>query len=308
MKDSSLNAYNDFHDLFEGTSEAEGQSDSSHLPRECLLVVDSGYSSTTITPCFQGRPIHRAVRRLDFGGKHLTNLLKETVSIRYQDLSQETKIVNDMKEDMSFVSLDFKNDLEKTWKGNKKSQSNDTSGEPNQDLRIEYVLPDGLNVHRGFSRPFDPSAEAVKRRKLAAAHGDEAVMILGNERFSIPEIVFNPADIGSKQPGLAECIIQSLSKLPPLIQATMVANTVVVGGNANIPGFAERLESELRARIRAEWLVRVRKMNNPTTSTWLGGARLATNHRDDLERYAVTKEQYLEYGSAWTARRFVGRI
>lgn len=212
-----------------------------------------------------------------------------------------------MKEDVSFVSLDLKSDLEKTWKGSSKSAAGTGPGEASPDLRIEYVLPDGLNVNRGFSRPFDPSVEAAKRRKAAAAHGDEAVMILGNERFSIPEIMFNPADVGSKQPGLADCIVQSLSKLPPLVQATMVANTVVVGGNANIPGFVERLESDLRTKVRAEWLVRVRRMQNPVTSTWLGGARLAVDHRGNLEKYAVTKEQYMEYGSAWTARHFVVR-
>ena len=86
---------------------------------ECLLVIDSGYSHTTITPIFEGRAIQRAIRRLDFGGKHLTNLLKETISVRYFDLHQDTKIVNDIKEDTCFVSRDLKIDMEKTWKGNK---------------------------------------------------------------------------------------------------------------------------------------------------------------------------------------------
>ena len=271
-------------------------------------MVDSGYSSTTITPCFQGKPIHRAVRRQDFGGKHLTNLLKETISIRHQDLSQETKIVNDMKEDISFVSLDFKGDLEKTWKSNTKSTLADAQGGlGNGDLRIEYVLPDGLNVNRGFARPFDPSTDAIKRRKIAASHGDEAVIVLGNERFSVPEVMFSPADIGSKQPGLADCIVQSLSKLPPLIQATMLANTLVIGGNAKMTGFVERLESELRGRVRAEWPVRVRKMLDPVTSTWLGGARFAADHRETLEKIAITREQYNEHGGAWVARHFTSR-
>lgn len=278
---------------------------------ECLLVIDSGYSYTTVTPCFQGRPIQRAVRRLDYGGKHLTNLLKEIVSIRHFDLHQDNKIVNDIKEDVVFVSQDMKSDLEKTWKRNKKRESLPhgmpiDNGEQLSEIRIDYVLPDGVNLVRGYARPHDPSVEAAKKRKLAASRPDlgEIVMTLGNERFTVPEILFNPGDIGSKQPGIADCVVQSLSKLPPLVQATMVANIILVGGNAKISGFVERLQSELRGKIKIEWPVRVRAMQEPALSTWLGGARMASKHREVLQKYGVTREQYNEHGSAWVARHF----
>jgi actin-related protein 6 len=131
-------------------------------------------------------------------------------------------------------------------------------------------------------------------------------MTLGNERFSVPEILFSPGDIGSKQPGIADVVMQSLSVLPPLVQATMLSNVLVVGGNAKIAGFTERIEAELRTRVKTEWMVRVRKMPDPVTSTWLGGARLATGFPEVVREYGVTREEYLEHGSAWVARRFVG--
>jgi len=43
------------------------------------LVVDSGFSSTTIVPIFDNFPVYNAVKRLDIGGKLLTNYLKESV-------------------------------------------------------------------------------------------------------------------------------------------------------------------------------------------------------------------------------------
>lgn len=310
----SLNAYNNLHPLFEEKEAPSADSTLADLPMECLLVIDSGYSYTTIIPCFQGRPIQRAVRRLDFGGKHLTNLLKETISVRHFDLHQDTKIVNDIKEHVSFVSRDLKSDLEKTWKGNKINTSiaepfnRDALSQQEQanETRVDYVLPDGVTLLRGYPRRHDPSKAAEKLRKQALSHADanEIVMTLGNERFTIPEILFCPADVGSKQPGLAECVIQSLAKLPPLLQATMLANTVVVGGNAKIPGFVERLQDELRSKARVEWPVRVRRMHDPLTSTWLGGARLSTNHRETMRNMAVSREQYNEYGSVWTVRHF----
>ncbi|KAL2423463.1 Actin-like protein arp6 [Exophiala dermatitidis] len=306
----SLNAYNDLHPLFE---EVESAPDSDQQPMECLLVIDSGYSHTSITPLFRGRPLHRAIRRLDFGGKHLTNLLKEVISVRHFDLHQDTKIVNDIKEDVCFVSEDFNRHLEQTWKGNRKAVHRDPnalSSEDSQkaDVRIDYILPDGINILRGFSRPYDPTLAARKRKQAALLSGQsdaEISMTLANERFTVPEILFSPSDIGSKQPGIPDIVMQSLSVLPPLVQATMLSNVLVVGGNAKIPGFVERIQAELRMRVKTEWMVRVRKMHDPITSTWLGGARLASRFPATVREYGVTREEYLEHGSAWTARRFM---
>lgn len=290
------------------------------LPMECLLLIDCGYSHTIVTPLFNGRPLHRAIRRLDFGGKHLTNLLKEMISIRHFDLHQDTKIVNDIKEDVCFVSEDFKGDLEKTWKGNKGRQkarpAKDKDGDSHMneklgddDVRVDYILPDGVHLLRGFSRPHNATQAAQKRKQAALSnanlHDSEIAMTLGNERFSVPEILFSPSDIGSKQPGLSDIALQSLSLLPPLLQATMLSNVLVVGGGSKIPGLIRRLEAELRSRIKTEWQVRVRAMQDPITSTWLGGARMANKFPSVVREYGVTREEYLEHGSAWTSRRFL---
>ena len=312
-----MNAYNDLHPVFEGQLQKPSH-DLSQLPMECLLVIDSGYSNTTITPVVNGRPLQRAIRRLEFGGKHITSLLKEVISVRHFDLHQDTKIVNDIKEDTCFISTDFKSDMEKTWKGNKGRQKTtngsneerdamEVDGQPqNVETRVDYVLPDGIHLLRGFSRPHDPSASAARKRKLNAMTQDaEVAMTVGNERFTLPEILFSPSDIGSKQPGLADCVMQSLAVLPPLVQATMLSNILVVGGNANMSGFVERVQDELRTRVKTEWAVRARKMNDPTKSSWLGGARMASRHREIVRQYGVTREEYLEHGSAWIARRFL---
>ncbi|KAK5193835.1 Actin-related protein 6 [Exophiala xenobiotica] len=318
----SLNAYNDLHPLFEGSAVSPENNSWGQEPMECLLVVDSGHSHTTVTPLFKGRPLHRAIRRLDCGGKHLTNLLKEIISVRHFDLHQDTKIVNDIKEDVCFVSNDFRGDLEKTWNGNKghhtavsaKRQEGEADGAMDVDqkssieeVRVDYVLPDGIHLLKGFSRPHDPTPAARKRRQAAlagTAADSEITMTLGNERFAVPEILFSPSDIGSKQPGIPDIVLQSLSVLPPLVQATMLSNVLVVGGCANMPGFVERIEAELRMRVKTEWAVRVRKMQDPFTSTWLGGARMSSRSPEVVREYGVTREEYLEHGSAWVARRF----
>lgn len=234
-----MNAFNDIASLM---GDPPRSPDLAALPVECVLVIDSGYSHTTVTPVYQGRPIQQAVRRLDLGGKFLTNYLKETMSIRQMDVRDETHLINQMKEDVCYVSRDFKVDLESVGRGPLAVKKKPSTGK--DDIVVDFVLPDYSTRMRGEVRPHDPSTMAM-RTKLGAVPGaggvKEYIMAVGNERFKVPELLFNPGDIGMKQAGLPEAVMQSLSGLPQGLWPSMLSNILVVGGNAKFPGFIERL-------------------------------------------------------------------
>ncbi|KAK4696365.1 hypothetical protein P7C71_g1533, partial [Lecanoromycetidae sp. Uapishka_2] len=136
------------------------------LPAECLLVVDSGFSHSTVTPLFNGRPIHQAIRRLDIGGKFLTNYLKELVSIRQYNMLDEPHLMNEVKEAICYVSENFRRDLESTWKRTSATRKQALAGE--REIVVDYVLPD-YNLHKqGFMRPHDPSLSAKGDRNPTA--------------------------------------------------------------------------------------------------------------------------------------------
>lgn len=40
---------------------------------------------------------------------------------------------------------------------------------------------------------------------------DEQVLTMNNERFTVPEILFNPSDIGMDQAGISEAIVDAIS-------------------------------------------------------------------------------------------------
>ncbi|QKX54900.1 uncharacterized protein TRUGW13939_01990 [Talaromyces rugulosus] len=295
----TLNAWNDMHVLFGDVTET---SESTPTPIECLLVVDSGYSHTIVTPVYKGQPLQRGIRRFELGGKHLTNYLKEMVSMRQYNMLDETHIMNDVKEAVCYVSSDFAGDMERTWKA-KKARG---QAQPSEGIVVDYVLPDPSSNRKGFVRSHDPLLNVKKRNNLLSGSGDvvaEDFLVLGNERFAVPEILFNPSDIGMRQTGIPELILQSLSVLPTGLHPAFLANILVVGGNALLPGFMERLETELRQIATAECIVRVRRPNDPIRSTWRGATRFATN-REELKTAAITRQEYLEYGSAWAGRKF----
>lgn len=195
-----------------------------------------------MTPLFHGRPINQAIRRLDIGGKFLTNYLKELVSIRQYNMLDETHLMNEVKEAICYVSQDFKRDLERTWKRTSTNRRQALDGE--KEIVVDYVLPD-YNAHKqGFMRPHDPSLSA-KLRKMGSMAGAgnvaEDAMKLASERFTVPELLFSPGDVGMKQEGLPGTVLQSLSGLPPGLWPAMLANILVVGGNSMIEGFMARL-------------------------------------------------------------------
>lgn len=154
------------------------------IEEECQLVVDSGFSFTYAVPIFAGTPLKYAATRIDIGGKLLTNLLNEIISYKEYNLTGETLLVNDIKEQLCYVSMEFDSDLKKCR-------------EKINDILKEYVLPDYNNTFKGYSRDFDP----VNR-------GEEQIITMGNPRFTVPEVLFNPNNIGIHQAGIPEMISQ----------------------------------------------------------------------------------------------------
>ncbi|RWA08833.1 hypothetical protein EKO27_g6274 [Xylaria grammica] len=308
---ASFNAYHDTQAIFRAQTEPLSSEPlpvrppavAAQSPAELVLLIDSGHSHTTVTPVFQGRPIHPAVRRLDVGGKFLTNYLTHVLSLRHYDMRNETYIVNEIKEAACYVSLDFKRDLERSWKG--------TRGERREPyisgggIAKDYVLPDFHTRSQGIVRDYDP-AQAFRAKRPAMGESSEDILTLRNERFTIPELLFSPSDIGMRQPGLPDLVLQSLHCLPQGLWPGFLANILVVGGNSLLDGFTRRLQEDITKLVPDECTVRVARPPNPITNTWQGGANLARHPQFDS--LAVTKLEYEEHGSVWLARKFAAGL
>lgn len=275
----------------------------SALPQECLLIIDTSYSDTTILPLYNGKLLQSAVRRLTVGGKLLTNYMKELSSLRHYNMMEETYLLNEIKEAVSYVapnSQEYAKDLERTWKGRMGNRR-----ELDSSIVVDYVLPDYENAIHGYARPHDP-AKSRMRRGLQPMQGPrEDLLPLGNERFAVPELLFNPSDIGIEEPGIPAAVIECLSVLPELLRIGLLANVVVVGGNSLIEGFMKRLETELRMLVPADYPLSVSQAENPIKHTWLGAARFSSQP-ELLKEVLVEKSEYDEKGSTWLARKFAG--
>ncbi|KAA3459579.1 actin-related protein 6-like [Gossypium australe] len=222
---------------------------------QCSLVVDCGFSFTQASPVFQNITLNYGVKRIDLGGKALTNYLKELVSYRAINVMDETLLMDDVKEKLCFVSLDVERDLQFARKHGKDNL-----------FRCTYVLPDGVTHTKGYVK--DP--EAAKRH-LALTDGaspSEAIETknetdqlgefdLTNERFLVPEMIFQPADLGMNEAGLAECIVRAVNACHPYLHPVLYQSIILTGGSTLFPRFVERLEKDLRPLVPDDYQVNI---------------------------------------------------
>ncbi|KAF7309255.1 hypothetical protein MIND_00295800 [Mycena indigotica] len=255
----------------------------SPLP-ECMLIVDSGFSFTHVVPVMQGRIVWNAVKRLDVGGKLLTNHLKELVSFRQWNMMDETYIMSHVKETCCFVSADFKADLETCRHGGK-----------NNSIIREYVLPDLTKLKTGRLRaPDDIPLES------------DQVLTMGNERFAVPEVLFRPDDIGMDQVGLPETIAASIALLPDDLRGLFWANIGLVGGSTKFPGLCERLSRELRSFAPFEAEIAIYQPEDAILEAYTAAVSLASSRAFTTSKMAVTRAEYLESGSSAMRRKMAG--
>ncbi|CAI9100825.1 OLC1v1038004C1 [Oldenlandia corymbosa var. corymbosa] len=276
---------------------------------QCSLVVDCGFSFTHAAPVFQNFTLNYGVKRLDLGGKALTNYLKELVSYRSVNVMDETFIIDDVKEKLCFVSLDIDRDLEVARR----------RGRDNL-FRCTYVLPDGITHTRGFVK--DPNeakrymslddedekedetdlmdtTERSDRRTIDLSKNEFSVT---NERFVVPEMIFRPADLGMNQAGLAECIVRAVNSCHPYLHPVLYESIILTGGSTLFPRFAERLEKELRPLVPDEYRVKITCQEDRILGVWRGGSLFTSS--PDFETMCVSKAEYEELGSARCRRRF----
>lgn len=194
----------------------------------CGIIVDMGFSFTHIVPFFKDKKVKEGIRRIDIGGKVLTNHLKEIISYRQLNVMDESYVINQVKEDSCFVSQNFMADMEMSRKRY-----------PENKIVKEYVLPDFTAIKRGFLR--DPVS------KKEEPNTDQQTLRLANERFTIPELLFHPSDVGIYQMGVAEAILDACKSCPEKALYHLLSNIVVIGGCAAFSGMEQRLQNEVRA-------------------------------------------------------------
>ncbi|CAG98643.1 Arp6p [Kluyveromyces lactis] len=256
---------------------AEDKKTSSY--KDFQLVIDSGFNCTWAVPIIKGVPYYKAIKKLDIGGRFLTGLLQETISFRHYNVMEETILVNNIKEQCTFVP----------------PESYFSSFHNKMNTKVEYVLPDFQTSFLGY----------VKKPGKEKLTDDAQTLLLTDEVFSVPETFFHPEIAQILKPGIVETILECINMCPEVVRPLLVANIVCTGGNFNIPNFHERLQTELQRQCPIDWSCKVHSPQEKDKSLHGWESMKDFANSDQFRSARVTREEYLEHGLDWcTKNRF----
>jgi actin-related protein 6 len=242
----------------------------------CGLIIDVGFSATTIVPVFNTLPVPKASQRVPVGGRILNNLFRERLAYSQLDLDDNPLLVQHIKESVCRVS---------------EASLRDTLKHLSKDSFVGYMLPDF-----GGSPPF--VGEILDLSDPQVPLNRQAVKI-GADRFAVPEALFNPLSFGIDKLGLVEAVSSSILKCDVCIRKAVASKIIVVGGTASLPGFIVRLENELQPVLRlVAQIDRVRILTEPDgrtdLSVWRGASQVASNEEDLAYLGAIYRDDWVK--------------
>eukprot|EP00980_Cylindrotheca_fusiformis_P028011 scaffold22575_cov141-Cylindrotheca_fusiformis.AAC.42 len=86
---------------------------------------------------------------------------------------------------------------------------------------------------------------------------DGNIIVIGNERFRCPEVLFQPNLTGLEMDGIADSTFQTIMKCDVDIRKDLYANIVMSGGTTMFPGISERMSKEVTALAPASIKVKI---------------------------------------------------
>ncbi|KAM4818598.1 actin-related protein T1 [Thomomys bottae] len=140
-----------------------------------------------------------------------------------------------------------------------------------KEIRKEYTLPDGNVVH------------------------------IGDDLCQVPEVLFEPDQLGIHDPGLSQMICSSIKKCDTDIQKNLFAEIVMAGGNTLFPGLDERLMKELESLDSVGMPVKITAPRDRCFSSWIGTSLMAC--MSTFKKMWVTASDFNEFGKSVVQRK-----
>eukprot|EP00536_Pseudo-nitzschia_multiseries_P009084 jgi/Psemu1/241812/estExt_Genewise1.C_2460060 len=130
---------------------------------------------------------------------------------------------------------------------------------------------------------------------------DGNIIVIGNERFRCPEVLFQPNLTGLEMDGIADSTFQTIMKCDVDIRKDLYANIVLSGGTTMFPGISERMSKEVTALAPASIKVKIVAPPERKYSVWIGGSILAS--LSTFQSMWISKEEYDESGPSIVHRK-----
>jgi actin len=175
------------------------------------LVVDIGDGVTHIVPIVEGYAIPHAIRRMDLGGRDLSQYMARMLSEepenvgRFFTTSAELEIAKYIKEARGYVA----------YKDGTPNHFGEVLSEYTADKDTAWVMP------------------------------DHQVITVGTAQFRVAEPLFKPELIGVESPGIPSLIVESVSACDVDVRPKLYGRMVLSGGSSMFKNMKERIIDEV---------------------------------------------------------------
>ena len=142
----------------------------------------------------------------------------------------------------------------------------------------------------------DYNAELVKKaseKEFKYELPDGATINLNNERFSTPEVIFQPSLDGFEDLGLHDMILKSIKRCDTELRKQLYGNIILAGSTTLFSGYADRIKKEV-GPFRENWPCNVVAPPERAFLPWIGGSILSS--LSTFQDSWITKDEYDEEG------------
>ena len=156
-----------------------------------------------------------------------------------------------------------------------------------------------------FCRKTDDTTEFSDPVEYELPDGER--VLIGNERFAVPEAYFAPSLVKAEGEGVAALVAKSIKKSPIDLTKPLVSNIILAGGSSLFSGFGNRLATEVKNRVSSNMAreVKVVASEDRAVSVWNGGRAFA-ELRSSFEERWMTKSEYEEFGADFIHNKVMG--
>jgi len=130
---------------------------------------------------------------------------------------------------------------------------------------------------------------------------DGQILHIGNERFRVGEVLFQPSLIGMEDAGVHEQCYNAIMKCDIDIRKDLFGHVVLSGGSTLFEGFEKRLQTELTALAPPTMKINIIAAPERKFYSWIGGSMLAS--LSTFEHMWISAQEYDEAGPSVVHRK-----
>ncbi|XP_075990652.1 uncharacterized protein LOC142986198 [Anticarsia gemmatalis] len=167
---------------------------------------------------------------------------------------------------------------------------------------MDEIKKDMCYVAEDYDEELESAAQQGEEFKVKYMLPDGQFILLGQERFQLAEVLFQPGLDGYLCKSITDTICDSIDLCDIDYRHLFFKNIVFSGGSTLYPGLVNRVTKKLSQDARSGFRSKIDAMDMRQYAAWAGGSMMAS--LDNLKGFWMTSSEYEDAGSDRTKYKF----